>query len=256
MTANNHLFSEFGESFQNKVFQALLFDKKFAEQLIEVFNPQYFEFKHLQFLADRFFTYSKKYKDFPSLHLLITIIKDDLKRDNDAKLKQDILVYLQKIKSNPDSGDLQYIKDKSLEFCRKQCLKLALESAVEQMQAEKYEAIVDTIKKAVMVGTTPDLGHDFFLDYEARFVASKRNCIPTGLDQLDAILNGGMGAGELICMIAASGGGKCTKSNTKIKIRYTGICINGKNYKPWEKIKTKRGNIFAKNVVENDEIID
>jgi hypothetical protein len=125
------------------------------------------------------------------------------------------------------------------------------------MQADKYEQIVEGIKKAVCVGTTPALGHDFFADYESRFTKLQRNCIPTGLAELDKkdILNGGLGAGELGCVIASTGVGKCVQRNICIHVKYTGIKLNGVLYKPWDKINTKRGSIFAKDVTESDELL-
>ena len=201
---------EFGKSFQEKLIQALLNDRQFAEQMLEAFNSQYFDLKYLQFLAEKYFAYAKKYKVFPTLQLLITIIRDELKTGNDIVLRDQIIEYLQRIRTNPDIGDLNYVKEKSLDFCRKQALKAALSNAVDQMQTEKYEQIVDGIKKAVMVGTTPSLGHDFFEDYEARFIRLARNAIPTGFPQLDKkeIFQGGAGAGELCVVIGNTGSGK------------------------------------------------
>lgn len=203
-------FGEFGKVFQEKLVQALLSDKVWAEQMLEVFDISYLETKCLSFLADRYFTYAKKYKVFPSLQLLVTIIRDELKTGTDLVLRDQVIEYLQRIRTNPDPGDLQYVKEKALDFCRKQALKAALENAVEQIQAEKYEQIVEGIKKAVCVGTTPALGHDFFNDYEARFTRLTRHAVGTGLDEIDRkdILNGGLGNGELGCIVAPTGVGK------------------------------------------------
>lgn len=210
VNANGVSFGQFGKAFQEKLGQALLTDHKWAEQMMEVVDVSYFELNYLKFLADRYFSYSKKYKVFPTLQLLVTIIRDDLKTGTDIILRDQIVEYLQRIRSNPDPGDLQYVKDKSLEFCRKQALKKALESAVDQMQSNKYEAIVETIKKAVQVGTAPSVGHDFFNEMDARFTKLKRDTIPTRLPELDKkeILNGGSGKGELLCVVGASGSGK------------------------------------------------
>ena len=207
---SNVTFGQFGKSFQEKLVQALLMDHRFAEQMMEVIDVSYFEVNYLKFLADRYFAYSKKYKVFPTLQLLVTIVRDDLKTGTDVILRDQIIEYLQRMRSNPDPGDLQYVKEKSLEFCRKQALKKALESAVDQMQANKYESIVETIKRAVSVGTAPSVGHDFFNELDARFTRLKRDTIPTGLPQLDKkeVLNGGSGKGELLCVVGASGSGK------------------------------------------------
>lgn len=203
-------FNQYGRSFQEKVIQALLVDRQFAEQMTEVFQIEYLEFRYLQFLADKYFAYAKKYKVFPTLQLLITIIRDELKLGTDVVIRDQIIDYLTRMRSNPDPGDLQYVKEKALDFCRKQALKQALENAVDQMQANKYEQIVEGIKKAVCVGTTPALGHDFFQDYESRFTRLQRNCVATGIDELDKrdILNGGVGSGELAVVVGNTGTGK------------------------------------------------
>jgi replicative DNA helicase len=203
-------FGTYGKSFQEKVVQALLVDKHYAEQMLEVFEIGYFEPKYLQYLADRYFSYAKKYKVFPTLQLLLTIIRDELKTGTDTIIRDQIVDYLQRMRANPDPGDLQYVREKSLDFCKKQALKKALEEAVDQIQAEKYESIVDSIKKAVMVGTAPQLGHDFFTDFESRFTRLQRNAVPTGLSELDKkeIFNGGLGAGEIGVVVAPTGVGK------------------------------------------------
>jgi replicative DNA helicase len=206
----NTTFGQFGRNFQEKIMQALLSDRQFAEQMLEVLDVEYFDLKYLIFLSDRYFAYAKKYKVFPTLQLLVTIVRDELKSGTESSLRDQIIDYLQRMKSNPDTGDLIYVKEKALEFCRKQALKHALENAVDQMAANKYEQIVEEIKKAVCVGTTPALGHDFFEDYESRFTLLQRNCVTTGLPELDKkeILNGGLGAGELGCIVASTGVGK------------------------------------------------
>lgn len=203
-------FGKYGNSFQEKIMQALLSDPIWAEQMLEVFDVTYFDLKYLVYLSNQYFTYAKKYKAFPSLQMLATIIRDDLKKGTDEKLKNQIIDYLQRVKSNPNPGDLPGVKAKSLDFCRKQALQIALEKAVDHMASEKYEQIVDVVKKAVMVGTTPSCGHEFFEDYDARFSRIARKCVPTGLKEIDRkdVMNGGLAAGELGVVVAPTGVGK------------------------------------------------
>jgi replicative DNA helicase len=203
-------FGTYGKHFQECVMAGLLSDHRWGEQMMEVFDTDYFELKYLRFLAEKYFAYSKKYKVFPTLQLLVTIIRDDLKTGSDVLVRDQIIDFLTRIRANPMTNDLQYAKEKALDFCRKQALKHALETAVDQMQAEKYESIVETIKRAVTVGTAPAVGHDFFNEMDARFTKLKRDTIPTGIPEFDAkdILNGGSGKGELLCIVGNSGGGK------------------------------------------------
>lgn len=206
----NTNFSKFGKPFQEKVFQSMLSDPLWAGQMIEVVNPEYFDLKYLSFLCGKYFSYYKKYKTFPTLTILITIIKEDLTNSKDHVLRDQIIEYLHRMKTNPDMGDLQYVKDKSLEFCKRQAFREALEQSVELIQTEKYESVLNIMKEAISVGMPNSSGHDFFDDIEARFVQINRQVCPTGLDRLDAqdILRGGLGRGELGVIAANTGVGK------------------------------------------------
>jgi replicative DNA helicase len=203
-------FSQYGKSFQEKIFQGLLTDRSWATQMTEIMTPEYFDLKYLQYLCKSYFSYHQKYKDFPTLTLLITIIRDDLKEGKDTILRDQIVEFLQRIRVNPDMGDLQFVKDKSLDFCKKQAMREALEKAVEMIATDNIDSVVDLMKNALAAGTPAAIGHDFFEDTEARFVKTRRQTCPTGLTQIDAqdILNGGLGRGELGVVIAPTGVGK------------------------------------------------
>lgn len=203
-------FGSYGKAFQEKIVQGLLTDRLWAEQMSEVINVDFFDLKYLKFLADRYFKYHTKYKDFPTLQLLVSIIRDDLKTGNDTVLRDQIIEYLQRIRHNPDMGDLEYVKDKALDFCRKQAFRGALEQAVDLIQTDKFDSVMDLMRSALAVGTTPSIGHDLFEDMDARFVRVSRHPVPTGLEALDqkGILNGGLGRGEIGVITAPTGVGK------------------------------------------------
>ena len=138
------------------------------------------------------------------------MIKDELREGNDIILRDQIIEYLMRIKSNPDAGDLNYVKDKSLDFCRKQALKEALEESVKAIASEQYESVIDIMKDAISKGSPSSIGHDFFNDYEARFMREARTACPTGIPHLDkkSILNGGPRAkGEIGVITAPTGVG-------------------------------------------------
>jgi replicative DNA helicase len=203
-------FASYGKDFQEKIVQGLLTDRLWAEQMAEVIDVEFFDLKYLRFLGDRYFAYHRKYKDFPTLTLLVSIIRDDLKTGNDTILRDQIVDYLQRIRHNPNMGDLEYVKDKALDFCRKQAFRGALEEAVDLIQIDKFDSVMDLMRTALAVGTTPSVGHDFFEDMESRFVRVNRSPIPTGISQIDSkdILNGGLGKGEIGVITAATGVGK------------------------------------------------
>ena len=208
--SSNPHFGQYGKSFQEKIFQSLISDREWAAQMVEVMDPSFFDVSYLEYLSDKFFSYYRKYKCFPTLGLLVTIIKDSLSERDDTILRDQIVQFLHRIKSSPDVSDLAFVKDKSLDFCRKQAFKDALEQAVDLIQTEKFEHVLTLMRHAVSVGLPSSTGHDFFEDAEARFVKINRQVCPTGLPRLDAkdVLQGGLGRGEIGVVTANTGVGK------------------------------------------------
>ena len=204
------VFKQYGKPFQEKIFQGLLHDHEWGSQMIEVMSPDYFEVKYLKYLTDKYFIYHQKYKCFPTMGLLVSIIRDDLTEGNDTLLREQIVEYLHRIKSNPDHGDLKYVKEKCLDFCKRQAFKEALEISVQKIHDGQFESVLDIMKNAVSVGLPSSTGHDFFEDIEARFIKVNRRVCPTGIKELDRkdILNGGLGRGEIGVVTANTGVGK------------------------------------------------
>ena len=211
MSSNTNSFSNYGKAFQEKIFQGLASDKEWAAQMHEVMDPDYFDLKYLKYLCEKYFRYYDEYRCFPTMQLLIQITRDDLKKDGaDALLKDQIVAFIQRMRTNQHHEDLPYVKKKSLQFCKRQAFKEALTQAVELVQGEQFDPVVDLMRKAVSVGMPQSIGHDFFDDLEARFQDIQRITTPTGIAQLDAkdVMDGGLGRGELGVVVAPTGVGK------------------------------------------------
>jgi len=204
-------FRQYGKSFQEKIFQGLTTDKLWAQQMAEVMEPSFFELRYLQYLSQKYFDYFQKYKCFPTMQLLLQMVATDLRSEQaDQILKDQIIAFIKRMRMNPHPEDLPYVKDKVLDFCKRQAFKEALTQAVELVQSDKFECVVDLMKKAVSVGMPHSIGHEFFEDLEARFVDIQRLTVPTGIKELDTkdVLNGGLGKGELGVIVAPTGVGK------------------------------------------------
>jgi replicative DNA helicase len=144
------------------------------------------------------------------MSLLISIIRDELSEGDDVILRSQVIEFLSRVKSSPNLGDLEYVKEKTLDFCKKQVLQQALEDSVKAIQGENYEAVLNIMKDAVSKGTGSSVGHDFFKDHEARFAKINRVCCPTGIQHLDSkeVFNGGLSRGEIGVVVAPTGVGK------------------------------------------------
>lgn len=205
------LFQKWGKLFQEKIFQGMAIDKDWAQQMHEVMKPHYFELKYLQYLCEKYFEYFDKYRCFPTMQLLIQMIASDLQDDGtEGILRSQIVQYLNRVRQNPHPEDLHHVKDEALDFCKRQAFKEALVEAVDLVEGEQFESVVDLMKNAVSVGMPSSVGHNFFEDTESRFVDIQRITTPTGLNELDekSVLDGGLGRGELGVVVAPTGVGK------------------------------------------------
>ena len=202
----------FDKPFQEKILQAMLLDRPWAGQFIEVLDVDYFEFAHLKLVADKYTGYYGTYKEFPSMELLLTMIKDELRNKTDSYLVEQIKSFLVRVELKKDMGDLGYVKEKSLEFCKKAALQAALLESVELASTgtENYDKIVDVVRKAICAGNEQSVGLDLLEDIDIRYSDTYRRTIPTGIPDLDQkmILNGGLGSGELGFVVANTGVGK------------------------------------------------
>jgi replicative DNA helicase len=200
----------FDKSFQEKIVQAMLIDHPWAVQFAEVVDIDYFQFKYLKLVASKHLDYYKSYKEFPTMVLLLTMLKDDLRSQRDDVLRDQVKSFLIKVSKDEGLGDLPYVKEKSLEFCKKAALQRALSESVDLIHTEKYEKIIEIVKSAIHAGDHNSSGLDLFEDVEARYSETFRKTVATGIGELDQrkILNGGLGAGELGVVVAPTGVGK------------------------------------------------
>jgi hypothetical protein len=204
-------FAQFGKTFQQKVLQALLTDKIWATSFIEVFNvEECMDFAPVKILTQLYVNYFKRYKDFASIDLLKTIVKDEYPNVKDIVICEKMNNILQKFETDDNLSDLPWVKEKAFTFCRHQLLKSALLKSSEIIGTEKYETVIDLMKNAIASGMATNSGHDYNNDIDARYSIAARNPISTGLAQLDdkKIMNGGLGKGEVGIVVAPTGVGK------------------------------------------------
>ncbi len=221
----------FDKSFQEKIVHGMLWDKQWCAQFLEVLDVNFFEFEYLRFISRHYSLYYRKYKVFPSLELLISIIKTELAKgsSSDAVLKTHVIEFFKRVATNQNVEDLKYVQEKALDFCKRKALQAALEQSVDLIVSDKYEKVVDIVKKAIAAGTVSSSGMRLVDDVDARYDSAQRDCIPTGIPELDdrKILNGGLSARELGIIVAPTG---CHSKGTKL------VMFDG-SLKPVEKIQ-------------------
>lgn len=199
-------FSRYGKQFQESLAQLVLQDRPFADQLEEVLNTNFFELQYLRVFISQIYSYRRKYGVHPTDKIIASIFRTELDNESEATQKQ-VRDYFARIIIKRVQ-DEQYIKETSLDFCKKQKLKEALMKSVDLIQRSSYDEVRHVIDEALKLGTDNNFGHDFIKDFELRYEIKTRNPISTGWEKIDKLTRNGLGIGELGVVIAPTGAGK------------------------------------------------
>tara|TARA_R100001443_G_scaffold89513_2_gene96026 strand:+ start:267 stop:1769 length:1503 start_codon:yes stop_codon:yes gene_type:complete len=200
-------FSKFGKSFQEKLVKIVLFDRNFANQMEEVLDTSYLELKYLQVFVDLLFQHKQQYPH-PTYEAMVSVVRTQTEDYSDSVIKQ-VIDFMARIKSNAiGSDDEEYVKEKSLDFCKKQKLKEAILKSVDLLQSQSFDQIQKVINEAMNLGADNDHGHDYHKDVLDRFEMKMRNPVSTHWDEIDMITKGGLGKRELGVVVAPTGAGK------------------------------------------------
>ena len=201
-------FSKFGKSFQEKLAFCILNDKSFSDQMSEVLNIEHLETKYLQALVGLIFDYKRQYEVHPTFTIIVSIVRTEMDDYSDV-VRSQVKDYLSRIHTGTVNGeDSDYVKEKSLDFCKKQKLKDAILKSVGLLQTSSFEQIQSVINEAMKLGVSTDYGHNFIEDFEDRYQVRARLPCSTGWGEIDSIIRGGLGKRELGVIVAPTGAGK------------------------------------------------
>ena len=200
-------FAKFGKDYQRDLVQIIFEDRVFADQISEVIDVSFFESKCMQLFLRKLLSHREEYGVHPSFHIMVSVIQTQT-ADESESLRGALASFLAHIKANPNPSSADYIKEKALEFFKKQKLQEALIKSVGLIQESSYDKVAKLINDSLNLGTNVDYGHDYEVDIEERYQIIMRHAIPTGWERLDKIQAGGLGRRELGIVIAPTGGGK------------------------------------------------
>ena len=201
-------FSKYGKDFQEKLAYLIITERPFCDQIGEVLDISFLELKYLQVLVSKIYDYKKKYDAHPSLKAVGSLIKSDIS-DDDSAVKEQVVEYFKRSITDVEIiRDADYVRETSLDFCKKQKLKEAMMKSVKLLNNSSFDEISTVINDALKLGADSNYGYDYKRDFEDRYVLRARNPVSTGWERVDDICKGGMGSGELGVVIAPTGAGK------------------------------------------------
>lgn len=195
----------YGKSFQIKVITALLTDKSFLAQVVDILDSSHFESDSSKLIVDIIKNYYLTYKSCPTLD----VFKKALAEQDSELSKLSLTEHLSECSKYKNTEDMQYVKDEFSNFCINQNIKNAILKSVEYLKDGKYDSIKKVIDDASKAGKNVDYGHIYHLQVEDRIIKNPRlRTLPTEWPIINEIIDGGLGEGDLGVLIGSAGSGK------------------------------------------------
>lgn len=208
-----------GEDFQYKLVREMTDDKELFKDLNSVIDQNMFTDPDLKTYVGVMKEHYDKYDSVPSYDIiqvrLFEKAHSDIEREHYAAT-------VDRIKHTPTDG-AEYIRDTASKFFKQQNI---IKSANEILRiagngdVSNYDKCVELLNKALNAGSHNDMGSGVFDNEEETLSDDYRIAIPTGIDGLDEVLEGGIGKGELGVIIGSSSFGKSQPLDARIVTPY------------------------------------
>jgi replicative DNA helicase len=194
---------EYGPSFQMKVISSLLTHKEFLQNINDVLSDEYFSNPAHKWVINEIIKYYEKYHTTISMDIL----KVEMKKLDNEVLKVSVKEQLREA-YKADIDDLAYVQEEFSTFCKNQQLKKALLNSVDLLKAGDYDSIKYMIESAMKAGQDKNIGHEYKKDTESRYREDHRKIVPTPWTEINELVQGGLGNGDLGLIFGNPGGGK------------------------------------------------
>ena len=225
---DNKNFGYLGHTFQLKLLNLIITDNTFFRLIIDAILAKYFDNQYFKLVMQLIKEYYEKYETSPSFDALDQLTRIEISSE---MARKNIFDMLKEIKEASFEDHL-FVKEKSVKFCKQQELKKAIrkvENIMEKGDFESYDKCEEYIREAITIGDGDTGSFEIFTELDKLLDEDYRHPIPTGIDGLDNILNGGLAKGEIGVVLAPTGVGKTTMltrfANTAFNMGYNVLQI-------------------------------
>lgn len=208
-----------GMEYQERLLSQIYSDKNFAKNILNVLSPNYFSNEHLKIITQltiNRYQDNDVIVDYGSLKIIINNTYEE------GQLRDSLVAYVDKIKST-SKNDWQFIQDSAIKFCKVQELdKITtnIKKEIAKGNIDDVLAFEGQIGEIMAIGKKEHNIISSFDNIDDLLVEAYRDPIPTGIEQLDIDMNGGLARGELGIVIAPLGVGKTTVSSIVANTAY------------------------------------
>lgn len=209
----------FTSSIQEKILALIWTDSTYFRLYSECVKPKYFQKAIHIDLCRLLMDYYEKYNCPPTKDAFTQEVYAMCdKNSTKLKLQNEYLDCIDRLASM-DFSDYDFLKDKIIDFGKKQSMiEAIMQSAeiIEKNSPDYYYQVSELIQKAQLVGEDSlNMGVHYWNNYEDRIrnysiAEDVIERFPTGMGELDKVLNGGVGRTEMAVVLAPPGRGKTT----------------------------------------------
>jgi nucleoside-triphosphatase THEP1 len=202
-------FGYLGKDFQVRLLLQILTDRKFANNIMDIMDANYFEDEFFRKIAITIKSAYEKHEAVPDISSLEMRLMDGAK----DKIQRDFILRQLRHVKEADMNDTLWIQERALKFCKQQELKKSvreIQQIIDKGNIDDYDKCEEILKKALETGDGKDDGIDIFFDMDGVLSDDFRKPIPTGIKGLDECMDGGLSKGELGVILAPFGVGKTT----------------------------------------------
>ena len=227
-TAQTNKLGFLGEDFQYKLAHEFVEDKEFFKDLCDIIDQNLFTDPNLKTLVGVMKEYYKKEGTPPGYDMLKIALAE--KSHNETE-KEYYLAVVDKVHKTSSEGS-EYIRELSEKFFKQQNMIRVAHEIIKiagKGDVDNYDKCVEILNKALIQGTSEDLGTCVFDNLNETLSEDYRIAIPTGIGKIDETLEGGLGKGELGCIIGSSSFGKTSLTTAMASYAATYRCPQNNN---------------------------
>ncbi len=202
-------FGYLGNSFQIQLLNNIVIDKDFANSIVDVLDPKYFDNQYFKIIMQMVKEYYVKYEHTPTFATLEQLTKSEITSPMAQKMVFDML---KDVKEAPIEGS-DFVQEKSLKFCKQQELQKVMSKAqkiIDKGDFESYDHLEEMVREALQVGEVDTGTADVFSNLDVVLDDDYRHPIPMGVPGIDNLMKGGLAKGEIGVILAPTGVGKTT----------------------------------------------
>ena len=202
---------DFSENIQRGILYLLKSNKDFYLQIINLVQPDYFEFPSHSKIFGKVKEHYEKYGKLPTDDFIIQDIKPTLGARENASDYEDELSYINNVDTST-VGNTEYMLDLVEGFAKKEAMKAAIADSISLIKDNRIDEVEALVRKALLINRDVDTGQDYFTDLVGRWdrIFNKKNEVKykTVLPSINKSLEGGLGAKEMAMVVAPPGVGK------------------------------------------------